>query len=79
MVLFKIIQASDLLDEYAKSEWVCHSYVSATVVLASMQKGGSGSNMVASTVTEYTIQLAGFAISVASNTARRKGVKEDLK
>ena len=49
-VLFGIMQATDLLEEYAKSEWVCHPDVSTAMVLASLQKDGTGRNTVAVTV-----------------------------
>ena len=51
-MLFGIVQTTDLLDEYAKSEWVCHPDVSAAMVLASIQKDGTGRNTVAVTVAE---------------------------
>ena len=51
-MLFGIMWATDLLDQYAKSEWVCHPDVSAAMVLASLQKDGTGRNTVAVTVAE---------------------------
>ena len=55
-MLFGITQATDLLDEYAKSEWVCHPDVSAAMVLASLQKDGLGIITVAGTVAKHTLQ-----------------------
>ena len=49
------------------------------MVLASLQKDGTGSNTVAVTVAEHVTKFTGFPTSVATNTTGCKGVKEEVK
>ena len=55
--LFGIMKATVMLDEYVKAEWIKHPAISATMVLASLQKDGKGKSAVAGIVAEHTTTL----------------------
>ena len=78
-MLFGIMRATELLDEYAKAEWVKHPSVSAAMVLASLQKDGKGKSVVSGTVAEHTTKIASLFDSAASLKASCKSVQEELK
>ena len=78
-MMFGIMRATELLDEYSKAEWVKHPSVSADMVLASLQKDGKGKSVVAGTVAEHTTKLASLFDSAASLKASCKSVQEELK
>ena len=78
-MLFGIMRATELLDEYSKAEWVTHPSVSAAMVLASLQKDGKGKCVVAGTVAEHTTKLASLFDTTVSLKASCKSVQEELK
>ena len=77
--LFGIMKATVMLDEYVKAEWIKHPAISATIVLASLQKDGKGKNAVAGIVAEHTTTLVQLTQSVAAVKNSGKAVHEELK
>ena len=78
-MLFGIMRATELLDEYLKAEWVNHPSVLSAMVLASLQKDGKGKSVVAGTVAEHTTKLASLFNSTVSLKVSCKSIQEELK
>ena len=74
-----MMKASELLDEYAKAEWVKHPSISASMVLASLQKDGKGKSAVAGAVAEHATKLASLTSSTTVIKASCKAVQDELK
>ena len=68
-----------MLDKYVKAEWIKHPSISATMVLASLQKDGNGKNAVVGVVAEHATTLASLTQSIAAVKNSGKAVHDELK
>ena len=71
-MIFGMMKATDLLDEYGKLEWIRHSDVSAAMVITSLQRDGQGNS-------NTTAKLAEHTSSIAANKDGWMAVRDRLK